>query len=1613
MNDIEMKQGLVYQSDRTNQWRYSDKDGKEQWIQQVSRYKALEEIKRGQAVSIATKADFEKRNAWEELQSTDTYIVLTDTRYHNRCIGLAEEPASKGDEIHIQSFGAFEYNTDYEQLHTNLEYNPNFSFGDVGKTVYIAYPGPKFEGDSDLGPGFLTTDTDKVYKYYHNIIQIGHLTDAPVKGTNQKLTTIEISIQGDDRGLLEATMFEGVMAEDVELNPLNPIRVFAYGQDSNAKFKYTFKYSPLRDRDHVFSKDDFIFIHRLGGAGAFISFSDDFDPTNVSNDNDFAQLHLPFNFNKENKIFKVNIIGDDITSKDSLDINIQNIAAAFKSAFESFSDVTVETACNNTTTVEQHIAETSDVPYKIDERIATITSNDFSEFTDVYISDSLRERFTGSEVVNHGAKDSRGKIVLADIRVPSRRKIFGIYFGNESKLLKGRTYAFMSKGEIEVPQTNEFEFKLGKDYYLDRLGMLVEKPLLKYGVLAKIATLKQKRRLVINDIGTQRAYRGDFPVGYQKPCPSEVDENGNVNYIAEFGYVACDGNQKLKISEYEVLYKMLLGWYPKSEIDCDDGEYFNIPRIVRETPFDYTDTDGKVVQKMVEVPVEMKCEPDSIFEELNHTAFIRDFQRFDKETTTEIISSESLVGLPVTVSLNVGDVSEQPGPMKSTQVFLNNVYIDINFDSNIINNGYVFIEPKDNIGENISDKGSFQYFASGLNETGVLKFDTVSFLLYKNGMKTGNYPIFDVSFKEVGTDKVFKSFTLDSSLLYTQKSISVTEDFPLGKMVSEQKSIEVPTENEVCATIKPFDISPVSDYGFKDEEYVGLENFDIHLYVDPNENYQGGPHDWKEIHEGFFNFNEANSYGFKWKLEYIKSDPILAPYGKWMLSTDIGDGHGIAYSDGTSTVPIKLTNCYYKLYVARKEKTPRQFDISNIYKRYMTNTIWSDAENKVPFLDKSVTGKAVQIALRNLDDVDSITANKGAKIQFGTKDKKISKFVIGSEGTVFIYADDDTVFETSISELSVNEVRKFIDDYFEESHHWRTIDGVDWEEFYLKTDDDKGRIHGMIPGQGGNINASSLEHIQVATLSNVPVKESENENDYEAHMPESFKSSWTLKEEKGYIPLRSPDETGVMTESHEGKDKYFENGKLIETDIVSMVGTEVENVKNLNLPDTKSDTNRLFKDKVTIGDKSLEIRYVFDIDDEDNQDKATEGECCDIELVKTIGKSESFARLKLGSFTVASLSKLKRIYGEDLRDTEYPTPLAENSVKYDNDTNFFKTTLGSALQAAYEMPLSYWQYNNEKEWYNKTLSVVVERIKDTIENIDNVERDIHTLTNTADYSDNKFNYTKAEIDSIKEYLNATLDTAEKGVNQTSQVGLLLKAAKETQERLLKLESSTFGADAETIPGSKKPVIDTKVDGITSDPTTLGLNRLVRAICLEMYHDANPDNPTASDFIGGGRQPFGEERTSSLSRLDEFDRLFHGHVEQDEDGSIVSNNYLRSIDARTFPYEIGELPIKDSDQVISEIAVITRESISKVKELEMNRYNFNGLIDALYRIVKKVNALTVCISGSENILNGPVELNKIRDRISERETFDTKSLIDFTWKDNSERMLSVVSLDEDD
>ena len=231
-----MKEGLAYISERTKQLRYASgtyeedisttgivsNNPYEQWLQPVSIYYAIGEIKRGDPVSITAVSN-------EGLEGDpNPYIEKTDSSKHTKCIGIALEYASKGKAVHVQPFGKVIYddtkNGDREhKFSTDIQ----GSYNDlVGKVVYIGQKA-----------GTFTIDFEQAYANGRNIIQVGVITDAPTANPTEESENkyaIELQPEADGRGPLESTQFEFAIGETVEFKP-NEIKVFAIAGPKNTQ----------------------------------------------------------------------------------------------------------------------------------------------------------------------------------------------------------------------------------------------------------------------------------------------------------------------------------------------------------------------------------------------------------------------------------------------------------------------------------------------------------------------------------------------------------------------------------------------------------------------------------------------------------------------------------------------------------------------------------------------------------------------------------------------------------------------------------------------------------------------------------------------------------------------------------------------------------------------------------------------------------------------------------------------------------------------------------------------------------------------------------------------------------------------------------------------------------------------------------------------------------------------------------------------------------------------------------------------------------------------------------------------------------------------------------
>lgn len=1373
-----MKQGLTYISDRGNQFRFANKDGVEEWVQPLSQYTALETIKRGQVVSVAAKDDFTRLGV-DGGNDPVAYVVLTDTQVHKKCIGLALEPAKIGEVLHVQSFGKFTFDAEYEKIHTGKEYNPKFSYNDVGKKVFVA--------SSENGLGTLTTDEDNAYKNYHNIIQIGYLTDAPIENSNQTITSLEILIQGDDRGAIDSTQFECVLGEDIIVPENDQIRVLAVGREEDTNFSFSLPVTPL---DNSVTDNDFIAIQKLDGKTCYLNFSGDIlDLGNAHDINDKTFIntakvyedtmreHLGDSF-KGVKIINVNLTRAQTPAAAAANNTVLSNALRDAWSFLHDGGATITT-------------KTHDTYFGLIE----FASNEPGGYFTLHISESMKSFFDGAVVNCVGSYENRGKAVLADIRIPSRHNVLGVYCSEHRGLIEKDTVClFMRMGEITISQQDK-EYESGEQYYLGFNGTITKFPHTQYEYVDQIGLMKTRYKLVVDVKKPTIRETGEFPVGYMKPAV--LSDNGAA--IPEYGFVLMDDRITYPIEgEYNELYQRLLGWFSAEAVNVT-AHKFKVPTVTRSV-------NG------VNVPMQIKYLANGIYEKFQRQAFLRDIKTF------------------------------------ATQ------------------------------------KG---------NENTKAKFED-------------------------------------------------------------------------------FDITALVDYGVNDNGYRGLDidNLDIRLFVDMDDDYtSNAAHNWVEIKEGFFNFDNSKAYGFQWEIVNEDVHADYAPYGKWVLKCNIGESDGIAYVSDKNQAPIRCNGKWYKLYVARREHYTRQFDLRGVVKNYITNSVYTDETHNEVVAEKAVTGKAVVEAIENRYNVKRIEADKNADITFGSENKLVENFSVASSTDVVIHSGTKVVIQNTFEDANLaqgNQAQRLVfknnfltyenydsRDIFSKASDtaWEINDndiatvkdarahaevvlkqGTNSELLnYIDKDENNGLIHGMVFGIGGNVNAAQL---------------------------------------CGLVAKRNPKETPV-------RDDDFSKNDFIPYVYELDNKTNLDVIGNLNFKYVSDETAETYAtqefSKPTTGEEDVVRNLDVKANKFTDVIKLSNGT-----EISTIYSEEDGIQWfnkdgdPINTLQEGSLSKYKRIYEEWL-NREFV-----GDLDADSDASYgYTSILGSALQAAYELPMAYWQYRATPESYKKQLGIIVERVNEAAEFEYEKEGDEFAVV----VGENSYNYTKEEADSIRAFLKDLTNDSETAFNVASAVGLLLKAAQESQERLLLLEGSTFGKDAETIPGGAANI---KVDikGVTQDPTTLGLNRLIRAICIELYGTADPAQVEAASGT-----------VEKLSRLDELEREHRGYPNNDESagGNVTAKNKFESISSTTYPYQsvvddaienTSSREDADEDVKATGINVETREKMDDPESgiVKKNVDCFNGTVDAIYRITTKLNTLTTAVNGADNICDEPKRLNTIRQNI---------------------------------
>ena len=656
--------------------------------------------------------------------------------------------------------------------------------------------------------------------------------------------------------------------------------------------------------------------------------------------------------------------------------------------------------------------------------------------------------------------------------------------------------------------------------------------------------------------------------------------------------------------------------------------------------------------------------------------------------------------------------------------------------------------------------------------------------------------------------------------------------------------------------VPDFNISKLVHYGTLEQSRIAptLENIDIRLFYwdETTENIPESAertefadrYAWREIPVGFHNYNADTLWGFEW---IVLQDDGVNQDGLYRLHMHIADGLGVCKLSGHRG-PISLEGKTFKILVTAKNLWTREFSL----------------------FDESNVATSMEV------DTNVIPPSVNAIKEYYRRRLETGELEVG---------------QARIEHLSVGEIE--VDDkviIYSEDLEAHTSKNASTEE-----------VHGLLnQGVKGNLNAKKLDGLMVgAGGHNITENHEFNERDY--------------------IPYIEVDEPNNLTKADEANVRTLKdvNGTLISTAITKKVtnasGTHllkeddfggVRTVKNV----TKMDNTELVKE-IKVDAENVDISY------KEESDKKVTFKGIDKLVIKDIEVSneDGTAALNLGYtelFNMANAStisskkdfkevinpELKELVSEAGKDLTPTSPYDEFGHKVTNEDGVVVMPefddpeavyeFGEALQALYELPISSFDYKTDE--YKRQLGILVERVNQvkgligSKEGFDETPADEENPNNYGHplegHGNFNFDYSEKELKSIVDYLNLTTNKKELGQELRATVGILLKAASETQERLLNVEASVYGKDASTIPGDREgrhnevlgKIDESLRDSLTNIPLYFGLNRLMRTICLELFDTTDLEQIEAETIDNLVDTEADGKATTIKSRLDLVD-----------------------------------------------------------------------------------------------------------------------------------------------
>lgn len=771
-------------------------------------------------------------------------------------------------------------------------------------------------------------------------------------------------------------------------------------------------------------------------------------------------------------------------------------------------------------------------------------------------------------------------------------------------------------------------------------------------------------------------------------------------------------------------------------------------------------------------------------------------------------------------------------------------------------------------------------------------------------------------------------------------------------------------------TIPDIDITGLITTGPEENRIIApeLENIEVKLFADldwNNEDNDHTVHNWTEIDPGFNTWNEEY-FGYKWKVVKVTDVDVTEPYGKWVLRAVLSgdeatEGNGICYQATPFSPPLDLNGLPGKIFIVRHEHYSRQFDMEALYRDIIKEYVLDVDGN--PWTKVAISGKAVVDYIRKHvitnylsvgydsesteEDVSDDSGNYSGVVKESLKSASIKAADTTSEDSPNVvveanmrfydpntknqtialdyydallkYVMSDTLKTTFEATLESND-GTLMPYFVFSTHKHLLIDNANPTLAETYTDADT-YPHGIInKGYEGNLDAYRLQGVHIGQPGQL--------------MAGNANGAYTTTTESYLIPVMAYNTT---------TSQYSEALPATTTrrfGVNDVLKEEVDSSGNLTLTlNGISDVGLTLLPKTTTGVESTKMTIVPDFTDSTLAFRSV-----------NTSNEEGFITVQCHIDEGSSIA-YKFLYKEFIND--YVDGLSTGvDLASDASTDADATAIKqNAMQAVYELPLAMFRYKNRNAETKKFFGIITERVAGAANSFDASSRGTTSLPIDSDVTTDaatKFTYASDEAASIKEYLKMLTNDDEKAQNILSSIGLLAEAAKETQERLLKVETSTYGLDAPTLPGhvtnyNLDSTTKDYVEGLNQEPLTYGLTRIVKALCREIFQNINPTGELIKNADGS------DDASDNYTRIDVLDEEVNGT------GAVATTPTRIALDSTlgtTYP----------ADESTAEGA------------------DFDGLNNAVNRVARKLNALTEAVNGSDSS-NPSSGLDEIRNNIA--------------------------------